>query len=118
MNFTEDFPRLTNRGLRLAFLKANKRYFDGKIPKDTQVAYGKAPGLMGYFSPSAGIVINRELRNRKMWASSVMTLLHEMVHAFQDRYPVRDRSKDRSHGKAFHREMLRLANEGAFKGQW
>lgn len=91
--------------LQKAYAQYRRKYFK-KLPVKAKVKWEKMPHL-GYWDGEK-IALNRAYRrDDKIWR---FTLLHEMVHMSLE--------PERSHGKAFQREMLRLAKAGAFKDLW
>jgi hypothetical protein len=110
------------------FDRANRRYFRSSLPQ-LEIAWWKSPirdwGTGRSFAAkfvvceddTAVIVIDPTLRDRKMWRYIESTLLHEMVHAclwHRGEFP----AAYLGHGKKFQKEMLRLANKGAFSKLW
>lgn len=94
----------------------NEEYFLGALPKNTIVTYGDPGRLnMAISFESSGrnfIVLSKELNKAPRVAHG--TLIHEMVH-------IATRNVDHSldgHGPVFQREMLRLAEAGAFSSIW
>jgi len=121
--------QLTDRWLRKEYLKLNRRWFDGKLPRNTVVkwcdsfpkpdngvygrtvtyrASGTKPGapIIGF-----GITISRRAERSGM-ATVMVTLLHEMAHVKTWR------SSRAPHGRVWVMEMRRLAAAGAFDKLW
>ena len=94
-----------------AYKSFNRRFFDNKLPKDTELKIVYIPGLLGY-QLGEQIVLNKKYRTDSVWKA---TLLHEMAHLKLEDDPSHEKS---FHGKKFQKEMLRLAKCGAFKGIW
>ena len=111
----------------------NKRYFRGSLPDDMIVEWSDKlakkhmagthiHGLRGLKCPGGKkrcrgnyIRISPELKGLPTVAE--LTLLHEMVHAKSHRGDLRYCECGRS-GRAFQREMKRLALAGAFNELW
>jgi hypothetical protein len=105
--------------LRRAFLRYNDLYFDGRLPHDLTLYWEPSRGNLAETceletledtggTPDLVVRLDPTLRfSSRMWH---FTLLHELVHV--DLYP------HRGHGKRFQKEMLRLANAGAFHKLW
>jgi len=90
------------------FSSLNRRFFGGKLPRDTIVVWMRNRDLMGacILAP-ATVSVHQGLRN---WPKAAeMTLLHEMCHLALGNY---------GHGPTFQREMRRLALAGAFDRIW
>lgn len=97
----------------------NKRFFDGRLPKDALVGFN--PELEENI---LGLSIHEEDSDTKHQFHHIhvnplahsckqqiqLTLLHEMAHIAIFPYV--------KHGKKFNDEMLRLATRGAFNGLW
>jgi hypothetical protein len=105
--------------LRRAYLKFNDTWFAGKLPPNVVVFWEPANGNLAETfefetlestggEPELGIRIDPTLRfAARLWK---FTLLHEMCHVKTYSYL--------GHGKKFKKEMLRLANAGAFDNLW
>lgn len=105
--------------LRRSYLKFNDEWFESKLPHSVEVFWEPANGNLGETfefetleetcgEPVLGIRIDPTLRfAARLWK---FTLLHECCHV--KLYP------HFGHGKKFDREMLRLANAGAFRNLW
>lgn len=71
----------------------------------------KVPWGVFFYDEGVPTILLDDVMKRKRWGSLRNgTILHEMVHLTL-------KGRDR-HGKAFEREMQRLARLGAFKGIW
>lgn len=90
----------------------NRKYFGNKLPKDFVVAFEDLEYHLGVtkFYRSRPCYINLNLGLRYSNSLTAMTLLHEMVHV---ELPYRY-----NHGPRFHKRMLKLAKDGAFKPWW
>lgn len=92
----------------------NRRYFGGHLPKKLLVRYKHLSSvyyaIMGYDEKRPKFIyINTKLRK---WPEIVrMNLLHEMAH-------IATIDEEERHGPRWHREMKRLAREGAFDELW
>lgn len=116
--------RKTNQeSLQLAYGNYNRLYFDSKLPVNTEVhlvkmcTLGDAEGdtLPPAFTGLDHFVIEiNEVQNPKP-NEMLMTELHEMVHVYLF---VMAKDYDGSHGPAFQRCMLVLAEQGAFFDLW
>jgi len=122
-----------NRQLKRKFNEYNRKYFGGRLPKDTVVDWhydmpndhlgathvhglipcNQVPKSYGACGGRHMILLNTVLWNMPCVAE--MTLLHEMVHLMA----VNGNKKlAQGHGQAFNAEMNDLANQGAFDGKW
>ena len=103
---------VTNAELQGMYHTFNKKWFGNRLPKDMVVCFLKLSGCSGmtsfYRNRSLYIHLNVNLRIDR--SATAMTLLHEMVHVALP-YGV-------AHSSKFHRRMLRLAKQGAFKKWW
>lgn len=105
--------------LKKLYRRINKRYFATKLPDSTVVRYDEElvahprSKKFGYGDSDTNdpiwvIRINPLLKGD--WNSmQILTLMHEMCHLEEYRKHGR-----MSHGKAWEREMIRLAHAGAF----
>lgn len=107
----------TDKRLQNFFNRANKLYFDGKLPSDTIVSwndeipgYGLTVGITDKDTKHTFFHIYIDPEKHVDGRQSRLTLLHEMAHVRL--YP------DMRHGRRFEQEMIRLAIAGAFKGLW
>ena len=109
-----------SRKLKRAFLSFNRRYFNGRLPKETEVKYSKKIfrkhhflGHAIYLKNALSLIrIAKELKRTPTIAQLV--LLHEMCHIAlmqQGRFL-------ENHGTRFQKLMLKLAKKGAFKDLW
>lgn len=104
----------------------NRKYFDGKCPtENVQVRFasglhrGLSP-MLGHFTTNrgGGVAILIDARLSAMPSVAKMTLIHEMVHAFLDRWREVGRGRDSPHGRRFNAKMRELAEAGAFDRLW
>lgn len=103
--------RLCDKQLARWYREFNRKWFDGRLPDDTDVLYAPYEGACGLVWHEEGSFIIQI--NPAYAVDSRMvkfTLLHELCHIAL--HP------DQSHGRAFQTEMKRLATSGAFKGIW
>lgn len=110
---------MTNKELQDAFKKYNRKYFGGKLSKDTQVKFQKIAqlgrtntyrvvfrgGKDADEPPVAYIHISEWCRKSR--AVSLCTLLHEMCH-------VATLDEKALHGKRFYKELRRVMRAGGF----
>lgn len=111
------------RNLERIYRTYNRKYFDGKLPDDTQIFWNDeitetdkpkelTHGLTIQFEDEETkhrffmIYINP---NVTAMGVTRMTLLHEMCHVSLG---------TGRHGKRFEEEMKRIASRDAFKGLW
>lgn len=113
--------------LESLFRRYNRRYFSGRIAKTRVIAIDgkeRPRNEQGLYVAAGGYVLEVKpgrRRSRRVYGPLIlvrvggqydnavkMTLLHEMCHAVTDG----------NHGRAFQREMLRLARAGAFNKLW
>jgi hypothetical protein len=103
--------RATNKYLARSYAEFNRKYFQNKLPKDMAVRFMDGPEC-GYlsvkFDRPLWIMLNKKLAWHHMLVD--MCLLHEMVHVEQAKFG--------GHGPRFHKRMLQLAKQGAFKNCW
>lgn len=93
--------------LRLADAHAelNALHFDGALNRIPVRLSGRMKTRLGHYSPKgedgpgAEIVLSRRHVRRDGWAEAMHTLLHEMVHQWQD-----ETAKPLDHGPAFRRK--------------
>lgn len=119
----------TQEWLQQQYFYFNRQWFDGQLPKDTTLRWvGDFPsryrghlGRTGTWRPARNVRHGRILgyyitisRHAERAGLSVlkMTLLHEMAHVKTWRIRQVD------HGRAWQREMHRLASAGAFDKLW
>lgn len=107
-----------DRWLKEYYIKANREFFDGKLP-DAQVgwnddmekaAYGITISVQDDDAKHTSHTIHISKLIKPFWEVSRLTLVHEMAHV--KLFP------DVRHGKKFQEEMVRLAIRGAFKNLW
>lgn len=124
-------PRISGRARRSPvlcrqFRRFNRCYFGTRLPAIPVIWHKPFRGGAGQkfaaqflvlSDGSAAIIVNPELRARRMWRYIDATLLHEMVHA--DLWHRGERpAAFNGHGPKFQDEMLRLAQAGAFRDLW
>ena len=124
----------SDRYLLSWFCSYNKKYFGNRLPEtlicwsimkpnsdgDTPIGRQLRPCKIRYRvvgkkwtifkNDRPTILISNDLRTRNWESIARWTLLHEMCHLA---LPIK-----LVHGPRFHKEMLRLAKRGAFKGLW
>jgi SprT-like family len=104
---------ITNAELQRMYHHFNKKWFGNRLPKDMVVAFEKMYPL-GCTHCRRGrplwIDINFKMRHSR--SNSAMTLLHEMVHVEMPRIG------GGGHGPKFHKRMMKLARQGAFRKWW
>ena len=102
---------VTNAEVQAMYHAFNKRWFGNRLPKDMVVRFEKIPGYMGVseFYHGRPVWINLSKSIKYCRRSVAMTLLHEMVHV---------ECPKMYHGTRFHKRMLKLARQGAFKNWW
>lgn len=100
----------TDKDLKACYLRFNKKFFGGRLPKDLRVRFKKMRkedlGYTRYFGRTPVVICI----NPGPYQLVMGTLLHEMCHV---NLPTRVQ-----HGKEFQNEMLRIAKLGAFKDIW
>ncbi len=83
----------------------NARHFGGSLSRIPVRLSGRMKTRLGHYSPagedgpSAEIVLSRRHLRRDGWAEGLHTLLHEMVHQWQD-----ETARPLDHGPAFRRK--------------
>ncbi len=88
-----------------AHAELNARHFDGALTRIPVRLSGRMKTRLGHYSPAgddgpgAEIVISRRHLRRDGWAEALHTLLHEMVHQWQD-----ETARPLDHGPAFRRK--------------
>lgn len=112
----EEPPCTSDPWLASVYAEYNAQYFGDSLPKDTLTCWSEEGSIESvvfyaltlhvrpvqvYFSPKI----------KHLEAVLRMTMLHEMVHVKLGR-------SSAEHGKAFQKEMLRLAKRGAFQSLW
>lgn len=108
----------SDRQLKRAYLRFNRRFFGGQLPHDTVVYWQPLSGDDGASCPVWEVAHNKfVITIDPRWSASKwvwqMILIHECAHLHLWR-----KSPRHQHGKVFQQEMLRLAMIGAFKGVW
>ena len=101
----------SDRQLKRWYREINLRYHGGELPGDIDIIYAPADGCSGlveFEAEQTVLTINPKyfIDTRAVR----LTLHHEMVHI--------KIGKKYGHGQRFHKEMLRLAELGAFKSIW
>lgn len=109
----------TSSKLKRDFLRKNKKWFAGRLPKNTKTRWNpnlKWQGVLGQaWGPEGGpyfIDIARELKKYPVIAEWVM--LHEMIHILMYVRGI----NDVGHGPRFQKQMLKLAKAGALNKIW
>lgn len=105
--------------LQQAYLAYNAKYFKNRLPRNCILRWSSrlthAMGRQAWFRRLDADfdipVIEISSRYRASKRTTLLTLLHEMVHLALP-------AKGAPHGPHFQKEMLRLARAGAFKGLW
>ena len=102
---------VTNAEVQAMYHEFNKKWFGNRLPKDMVVIFKRMPGFHGvthtYRDRPLWIELDFDLRPSR--GQTAMTLLHEMVHV---------EIPESKHGPRFHKRMLKLARQGAFKPWW
>jgi hypothetical protein len=96
--------------LERAYRYYNRKYFFNSLPAlgEFELRWDDIPGsVMGMCSEDEIVISTKYQREGALWQ---MTLLHEMCHM--------KLGTRAGHGPKFQAEMLRLAQAGAFKGNW
>lgn len=102
---------LCHRELKRVFDYYNARYFDGKLPSDTDVMFAPTENCIGIAEVDhGGFIVTIDPKYAIEGRTWRLTLLHEMVHL--KLYPAR------THGNTFQQQMFRLAILGAFRQLW
>ena len=103
---------ITRRRQRSWFRVFNRRYFGGELNPRTRLKFHQDGRHWGWLIGDTAESCTLEMHHHCKADSRVgrIYLLHEMVHL--KLFPLE------GHGERFEAEMLRLANEGAFKGLW
>lgn len=104
--------KITSRRQRSWFRVFNRRYFDGTLPPRTRLKFHQNGRHWGWLIGDSVESCTLEMHHHCKADSRVgrIYLLHEMAHL--KLFPLE------GHGERFEAEMLRLANEGAFRGLW
>jgi hypothetical protein len=96
--------------LQLAHLELNDRWFGGGLRPVTIRLSGRMRRKLGHYEPgSAGapaIVLSRRHLRRDGWTAAIRTLLHEMVHQWQD-----ENGLPLDHGAGFRRKAREVGIE-------
>jgi len=114
-----DLDLTTSVGLSNQYLRYNKKYFLGRLPR-IGVLWRKpydsnhAAEFVTYTDGVEVILINPKLKRFENY--TLQTMLHEMCHVKLRNHP--NPKVCTGHGKLFHKEMLRLAKLGAFRSLW
>jgi hypothetical protein len=109
-----------DRDLKFFYRRFNKKFFHNQLPNNltvrfaspaqfTQKGLGKRTCAITLIEDGKAYAIIVKKTRGKTWAYIKADLLHEMVHVKNPRL---------AHGPRFQKEMLRLAQIGAFKGIW
>lgn len=116
--------RMTVKQLRRSYLFYNRKYFGGKLPKNTECGFFESPpadarGEVYCRSPEElskgqphAIWINRHYCRDAN--SILLILLHEMIHL----HLMTKHDSRQGHGPKFQREQLRLVKAGALNDLW
>ena len=84
----------------------NRKYFDNRLPQDTQIMWAPMDSAHGKCWQDEHIIhLDPPLQANVRFARII--LLHEMCHLA---------CPESHHGKDFHREIARLFAAGAYKG--
>jgi SprT-like family len=102
---------MTNADVQQMYHEFNRRYFSNKLPKDMVVHFARLPHDFGitYGYRGRPLYIELDYRLRRSMSETAMTLLHECVHVENMKH---------GHGPKFHKRMLKLAKQGAFRKWW
>jgi hypothetical protein len=103
------------------YSRANRRFWNGRLPSDVTALWDnrilrrdRCVGMLDNI-PGVCIVIRISTALQECKALAGIVILHEMAHlAIQ----LRTRKRYTGHGKIFQKEMLRLAEMGAFAKLW
>lgn len=97
----------------------NEEYFANELPKNVEVKWGDLTekGDMGYsvIRADESWLITIDRKTNPTNGQAELTEMHEICHVYL--YSKGD-AEFNSHGDKFQACMLRLANQGAFKGLW
>lgn len=93
------------------FHRYNEKYFDGDLPQPI-IRFAELKHFGHYYQDNGQHIVELAEWTRKNNTLWRMTLLHELVHL-----KLHNR-RCKVHGRVFHNEMKRLANQGAFIGLW
>lgn len=116
-------PMHSDPRLRRIFLRLNRRYFGGRVPRKTRVVW-RMPGRgqdmgqdnVGEFQPCIGgrplILMHPHLARRERAKQLRETLVHEMAHAMTWM------GSKVAHGTRFQREESRLGRLGALRPRY
>lgn len=104
--------RLCDKQLARWYREFNAKWFDGKLPDDTDVLYAPEEGCSAIANTDEAESFFIKINPAYAVDTNIvkMMLLHELCHIAL--WP------HKSHGKKFQAEMQRLALAGAFKGVW
>ena len=103
------------------YRQINERYFGNALPtirviwEPRLAEVGRMIGNNGTLNGITDgrlILLNSTIRRKR--DKTTATLCHEMVHV----YLITAGQKDEEHGAVFQHELLRLSEQGAFKGLW
>ena len=103
---------MSNIGLEIAHAELNETRFGGALQGIPVRVSRRMRTRLGHYSPARGgegaeIAISQQHLRTHGWASAMETLLHEMVHQWQD-----ERGLSVDHGPAF-REKARMVGISA-----
>lgn len=102
----------SNPTLKRLYRKLNKRWFGGRLPKDTIIVWSDILGTgAARCSEEGGQYIIRLNTNYRSSRVVGLSLLHEMAH-------IATFDEKAEHGPRWLAEMHRLSNAGAFEDYW
>lgn len=104
--------RQTNADLVRYYRIANHLYFKNALPQGMPLHFAKIKdrGVTLVLNNKVAMVIKINEDLRPWQAITIMTVLHEMLHV--------EKPEHTGHGWQFDQRMLRLAQAGAFDGNW
>jgi hypothetical protein len=110
--------KLNDKWLLKRFIEYNSAYFDGLVPSNIRVRFGKPSKTANaeFDSEMREIVIDDVDRKNGNQRYIKINLLHEMVHAYLDVQGYIGHMSDPAHGMRFQGELCRLFRIGAYDG--
>lgn len=98
----------------------NEEDYDGRLPKDLIVYSDDAEGNMGLKNNNCEmgerVCIHINPRFNNTGSTEAWTLKHEMCHVYVDE--ILNQPELDAHGPLFQSCMIRIADDGGFKGIW
>lgn len=117
----------SNPQLKRWFNEFNRKFFHGRLQRNTIVCYSRHNGcvarfLSRNFNDNDIALINLDPFHKRSQKLTRMSLFHEMAHQYiDDVLEIVDRCKyhkECSHGRAWKKLMRSLAARGAFDRYW